>query len=908
VVAHHLAYSPLPALIVLLPALAALLVRPIGRRSETLRNWFATGIAALTFAGAAALIPEIATHHRIGCQIPMLLGEITFEVDSFGMFFALFTSFVWMLSTLYAGDYMQHEQKRDRYHTFNLAVLAANMGVVLAGDLVTLYLFFEMLGLLAYMMVVHTETPEAKKASVKYLWMTVVGGVMLVAGVFLAFALGSNGAIGPIPLEEGTEVLRWAAAILMILGFGVKAGMLPVHIWLPDAHPVAPSPASALLSGIMIKAGAYGIFRVVTALFRPGVAEEIEEHLWHFTTQLGFVVLWLGIATMFIGVVLALLQENAKRMLAYHSISQMGFILAGIGAAGYLGAHGAMGYAGGLYHIINHALFKACLFLGVGAVYFRTHELNMYKLGGLWKKMPLTFLFTLIAACGITGVPLFNGFVSKTLIHHSIVESIEHAAHYYTAAQASSLRVGEIIYVITCGGTACSFIKLIAFVFLGHAKQEYGPQVREVPARMLTAMGALVVPIIGLGLAPKLILDGVLTPGLHAWGLHADILEHFTPFTGEALLSVVWAFGIGFAIFFVGIKTGAFHTHFPVWFSVDYWYRQGAHALTVGVDWTVRAYDGYLAWSSKMLTRGLRGITITALRSGRRWKRLIVTLTTGAPLLRHQQFIDAACVILERAKHDTVREAVTRSMDDLRDRDDLDVQELQDIVESARHIANYMATRLFHERKDILSQLVRYGRVEPVAAALDQVMTEVKCFREPVVQTALAYAEPRTRGDNVVRPISREMNKLMSEERFDVRLRHAMPAWSSHINKEGGVINTAKTAVSSYSADGHIALERTGHFLKGNSVVSTATAAVSTYGMDSLTHLERAGRFLSDFSSIAAKFILKERVPWMIEEHLDQEGVVAIRLAIQRYVRDISLNIGIVVAVLILFIVAILIG
>jgi formate hydrogenlyase subunit 3/multisubunit Na+/H+ antiporter MnhD subunit len=553
----HLAYSALPAWLVLVPLAGALLVPVIGRHSEKLRDWFSVFVAGATFAGAAALVPLIGEHHEIGCEIPLLLGRVTFRVDSFAMLFALFTSFVWLASTLYATGYMQHEHKRDRYHAFNLAILAANMGVVIAGDLVSLYLFFEALGLLAFMVVIHSETDEAKKASIKYLWMTLLGGLAVIAGIILTFGLGSNGSIGPFEMHEASEVLRWSAALLMIVGFGVKAGMLPVHVWLPDAHPVAPSPGSALLSGVMIKAGAYGIFRVVTAIFRPEVAEHVAEELWHFTSQIGLTVLWIGVATMFVGVVLALLQENAKRMLAYHSVSQMGFILVGIGAAGYLGTHGAMGYAGGLFHIVNHALFKACLFLGVGAVFFRTGQLNMYKLGGLWRRMPLTFLFTFVAACGITGVPLFNGYVSKCLLHHALVESAE--LHHL-----ASLRFAEIVYIVTCGGTACSFIKLISLVFLGKPKPEYA-DVREATPAMLAGMGGLAVAITTLGLAPRIVLDGVIAPGLHTWGLHADILEHFTLFTGENLLSVAYAFGIGFSVFFVGMRFGLFHLHGQTW-------------------------------------------------------------------------------------------------------------------------------------------------------------------------------------------------------------------------------------------------------------------------------------------------------------------------------------------------------
>ncbi len=597
----HAGFSPIPALMVLVPLVGALLMRPLGKRSELARDVAAVAVSGSVVALAAALVPLVEEYHRVTCYLPGLLGRMHFTVDSFGMLFALFTSFVWFCSTLYSTGYMKHEHARDRYQTVSLVVLAANIGVVLAGDLVTLYLFFEALGLVAYLLVVHTETDEAKKASIKYFWMTVLGGFALVGGILITYALGSTGAIGPIPLEGGSEALRWTAFVLLVAGFGVKAGMLPVHVWLPDAHPVAPSPASALLSGVMIKAGAYGIFRVVEALFRPTLSEELAEEAWHLTSQFGLVILWIGVATMFIGVVLALGQHNAKRMLAYHSVSQMGFILAGIGAAGYLGAHGAMGVAGGLYHVVNHALFKACLFLGVGAVFFRTGELDMYKLGGLWKRMPMTFVFTAIAAAGITGVPLFNGFVSKCLIHHAIVEAWE-------LHGLASLGVAEKIYIVTCGGTACSFIKLIGFVFLGKAKQEYGPEVKDPPVAMLAGMGLLAAFIIALGLRPQILIDGIFTPGLHAWALHPDILQEYLHeyfLSPGDLMSVVIAFAIGFTVFFTGIRFGLFHLHPPKWFGVDYWYRRTAHGFLGFTRVLDRAYGAYLSHAS----RGLRWVS-----------------------------------------------------------------------------------------------------------------------------------------------------------------------------------------------------------------------------------------------------------------------------------------------------------
>jgi len=882
--ARHLAYSALPAAVVLLPFAASLLARPLGRRSEQLRDWYAVVVTAITFLGAVALIPLVAEHHVVGCEIPMMLGRITFEVDSFGMFFAIFTSFVWFASTLYAGSYMQHEEKRDRYFTYNLAVLGANMGVVLAGDLVTLYLFFEALGLLAYWLVVHTETAEALKASTKYLWMTVVGGFALVGGLLIAFGLGSTGAIGPLPAAEGSQTLMWVAAGLMIVGFGVKAGIVPVHIWLPDAHPVAPSPASALLSGIMIKAGAYGIFRVVTALFRPPVAEEIAEELWHFTTQLGFVVLWIGMATMFIGVVLALLQENAKRMLAYHSVSQMGFIIAGIGVAGYLGAHGAMGFAGGLYHIVNHALFKACLFLGVGAVYFRTHELNMYKLGGLWKKMPLTFVFTLIAAFGITGMPMFNGFVSKCLIHHGIVEAMEHAEHIVHAAHGAeamipgwhvgALSFAEKLYIVTCGGTAASFIKLITFVFLGKPKQEF-PNVKDAPVRMIVAMAVLAIPITVLGLAPQIVLQGVVAPGLHTWGLHADILEEFVLFTPENLMSVVIAFAIGITVVVVGVRFGLFHAHFPAWFSIDYWYRRTAKGF---LALCTTANRGYVAWTqltSVLLARSIRGLARNGARLRRSWRRLVVTLSTGAPGLRHQQFIDTAYVIIERERHETVRHAMDYAMSHGETQGMSEIQKTE-FVNAARDIATYMATRLFDERMDIVVRLARSGRIEPLRQALEQCMCEVVQYRDNIANAALKHAPLRMKGENVIRGVAREMNDLMAAERFDQLMRNAVPSWKA----------SQATA-------------RMGHRLAGT---LPGGEVVSAYRAGGLTKIESFGSWMANTANALIEAVIQERIPWIIEDRVDSVRLENARLAIQRYVRDIGLNVAIAVAMLLVFV------
>ncbi|MGB4592822.1 MAG: complex I subunit 5 family protein [Coriobacteriia bacterium] len=868
-------YSPLPALIVFLPLLAAVFVRLIARKSAAARNAFVVVVSGLTLVGTVALIPLIAEHHRIACEVPLMLGRLDFTVDSFSMFFAIFSAFVWFASTLYSLDYLHHEKRHDRYHITNLVALSAMLGVVLAGDLVTLYLFFEALGLVAFLFVIHTQTADAKKAAIKYFWMTVIGGFALFGGIILTYALGGTGAIGPIPAGEAPEALRWAAAGLLVLGFGVKAGMQPVHVWLPDAHPVAPSPASALLSGVMIKAGAYGIFRTVTAIFRPEVGTEIESTLWHFSSQLGLVVLWIGIFTMFTGVCMALLQSNAKRMLAYHSVSQMGFILAGIGAAGYLAAHGAMGYAGGLFHIVNHALFKACLFLAMGAVFFRTGSLDMYKLGGLWKKMPLTFLFTLIAACGITGIPLFNGFVSKCLIHHSIVEAMD-------LHGLASLAIAEKIFVVTCGGTACSFIKLIGFVFLGKPKVEYGPEVKDAPPRMLIGMGLLAAAIMILGWFPQILINGVFAPGLHTWGLHTAILQEYLDvyfLRWPDISSVVVAFAIGFTIFFVGIKTGLFHAKFPNWVSIDWWYRQtakGALAAFKGID------EGYEA--------GRQGVSeaLMALRSGyrRAWfrmersrRRFMVTLTTGAPGPREQHLIQHAYVLLERERQAEVRYAVQREIERLREAHENDELMWRGEVDAVREIATYIAQRLFNLRMVVISEVVRAGHADVVGVALERIIEQLATTREDIEHVTRELAPDRMAGKNVLRDISRAINHIVSVERFDLIVLEALPR-PAHAPKE--LIDTTM----------------------GIRRALRQHAALTAYRAQGLTRLEKTGRWVTDMSRIVVDSVTQERASWVFDSALDEESVVGTRRNIQRYARDMSFNIAVIVIMMLAFVAA----
>ncbi len=622
-----LAFSILPALALVLPLLGAACAAAAGERRARLRNWSAVIASGVTLAVAAALLSRVIGSGPVYFNLDfMRLGErfvCGLEVDAVGAFFAFFASVLWFAACLHAFRYMDHEHKRTRFFFFMLLTESATLGVFMVRDFFSLYLFFEAMGLLAYVLVIHSETGRARAAAAKYIGMTVVGGLFLIGGIFLY--LGYAGTTAFRPLAESawlTGSFKVIALLLLVAGFGVKAGMVPLHIWLPDAHPAAPSPASALLSGVMIKAGAYGILRTVLSFLQSpasheaaggvaaGHAAEGAAHavggLAADVRMLGFAVIWIAVATMFIGMLLALVQSDVKRTLAYSSVSQMGYILFGVGCLGYLGGEGAMGMGGSLYHIINHALFKGCFFLVAGSILFCAHELDMFRLGGLWKRMPLTTIFWCIAALGIMGIPLGNGFVSKTLLHHAILES-HHLAEGAHLATAGWVKAAEIMFIITSGGTIGYITKMTYYTFFRRPTQEHAAHlahVKEAPGWMLLGSGLLAAGVLCNGLFPGLLLGRLIGPAAQAVpGLEAHYVEHLahTPiYLWSNIKEIFIPLAIGASVFALGAwpdllgrrrrGPNIFSLRLPRWLGVDFWYLNGARGSLAFLFWGRRTY------------------------------------------------------------------------------------------------------------------------------------------------------------------------------------------------------------------------------------------------------------------------------------------------------------------------------
>ncbi len=583
-----------PLLLVLVPVLAATYLAlgslvPRARLEVRAQRALVLASVLLTLALALALAPLVLAHGFVETVVPAMLGELRLRLDGVGALLTLLASFVWTCSTLHASAYFHDETPRRalRYHLTSLVALAAILVVLTAGDLVTLYLGFEWLGLIAYLFVIHTGTKAAEAAGLKYLVLTVLGGFSVLAGVLLVYALGGGDLAAPLAIAEGQAGTRDLAALCLLLGFGLKAGGIGLHSWLPDAHGSAPAPASAVLSGMMIKAGAYGIIRTIDILYR-GEAEQLVAAVTQ-AEGLGLVVLWWGIATMLIGVVMALWQLDAKRLLAYSSVSQMGFILAGVGAATYLGDAGAIGWTGTLLHVVNHGLFKALLFLGIGAVVAATGTVDMRRLGGLARAMPWTFVFVLIGVAGIVGVPLLNGFVSKSVIHHALDYAVEHA---HATGRGYGLAWAERLYLLTTVGTAAALIKLFVSVFLGRSRSASplpateagrppsaaashahgsGPP-RDAPLQMRLAMAPLALFVVALGLRPQLAAPFIAN-ALEGWRLPSGGVERYlsSPISHPGdLRAALLALLIGAAFHLVASRTGLYTHPFPAWLSLDW--------------------------------------------------------------------------------------------------------------------------------------------------------------------------------------------------------------------------------------------------------------------------------------------------------------------------------------------------
>jgi hydrogenase-4 component B len=437
-------------------------------------------------------------------QVLAMVGGVSLRLDRLGAFFLLVAEVVALPAALFGGAYTRVYEDRGAPRALgallNGFLLTLSL-VPFADNVVTFLLLWEGMSVASYFLVLtESDQRETRQAGLWYLAMA-HGGLGLLMAAFLLLATGAP--------STGFEDLRAAAAgmppvsrhavfVLALLGFGSKAGLVPLHVWLPLAHPAAPSHVSALLSGAMIKMGVYGLLRVVLDLLGGGPP-------WW-----GAAILTIGAVSALLGVLYALMEHDLKRLLAYHSVENIGIICLGIGAGLLFHSYGlpslaAMGLVAGLYHTLNHACFKGLLFLGAGAVRHAARTGNMEALGGLIRTMPRTAGCFLVGAAAISGLPPLNGFVSEWLVFQALLGGPE----LPRPELGLTMAVAAGLLALTSGLAAACFVKAFGITFLALPRSAAAAAAQEVPATMQAAMGVLALACVALGVLPNLVIPGL---------------------------------------------------------------------------------------------------------------------------------------------------------------------------------------------------------------------------------------------------------------------------------------------------------------------------------------------------------------------------------------------------------------
>ena len=481
------------------PMLAAIMAYIAGKKNERSGDAFLITAVSLSFALSILLaLNHTGTELRLIDHGPLALH---FRLDGFRALYGSAAAFLWLVTSLFSPGYFAESRNRSRYRLFNLLTLGATMGVFFSADFRTTFIFFEIMSLTSYALVAHDETPDAMRAAETYLAIAIMGGLAILMGMLLLQQ--QTGTLEFAGLYEKCSGLRdrsllYLPGALMIAGFGAKAGMFPLHVWLPKAHPAAPAPASALLSGILIKTGVFGVAAVSGNIF-------FHDYLW------GTVLLIPAVITMILGAVLAVFSNHLKRTLACSSVSQIGFILTGIALQVLLGEQNAFAVRGTLLYMLNHSLVKLVLFVAAGVVYMNHHELELDRIRGFGRGKPLFLFVFIMSALSISGLPFLGGYTGKTLLHESLGEAIN---MYRGLSPETILRLTYAAFLFTGGLTIAYMIKLFVALFMGQSG-ETGITVKEkhyirpAPAAAL-ALSAALLPLLGC-ITP-------LTDALAEWG------------------------------------------------------------------------------------------------------------------------------------------------------------------------------------------------------------------------------------------------------------------------------------------------------------------------------------------------------------------------------------------------------
>ncbi|KUH33066.1 cation:proton antiporter [Thermococcus celericrescens] len=487
--------------LIIVPLLGAFALPIVGLAGRKARELWAILITGITLGVAAGLFKEVWKSgeilvYTLGAKSPLGNGvpfpiRIVWEVDLLSALFALMVTFIAFVAVLYSSEYMRHDTGLEKYYALVLVLEVGMLGIAITGDLFNFYVFLEIMSIASYALVAfRNDTWEGIEAGIKYMFVGSLASSFILLGIVLLY--GQYGTLTMAYLAkmiaENPTFTAKVALGLLAGGLLFKSGAVPVHMWLADAHPAAPSSISAMLSGLVIKiGGTYALARLAFSVFSAGIS----------TRTVGWIIIFFACVTLIVGNAMAVIQTDMKRLFAFSSVGQIGYILLGIGIglAAYGSDVGQVALAGAIYHTVNHAIMKALLFLVAGAVIHQLGTKNLNELSGIARKMPVTSFAFLVGAAAIIGLPPLNGFASKWLIYES------------------SALFNPFLAAIAVIGTAfctAAYIRVL-FTFFGRPSERV-MNAEEPGKAMLVPMLILVVAIIVMGLFPWAISDKVMLP------------------------------------------------------------------------------------------------------------------------------------------------------------------------------------------------------------------------------------------------------------------------------------------------------------------------------------------------------------------------------------------------------------
>lgn len=539
--------------LILFPLIMGPVIYWFGKRN--LPAWVGT-VCVLVLELAWAILLTRYTGDEITLHQICGLG-VSFSATGLQVWLCILAGFLWLVSGLFSGEYLKQDQTNHRYYMFLLLTEGAIMGVFLSADLFTTLICFETMSFASYPLVIHRNTKDALRAGASYLTYAVIGGMISLMGLFLLWTMFGtlsyaelSALTSPASSVYVPHARVLAAGCLTLVTFAAKVCMFPLHTWLPGSYAEAPSPATALLSGIITKAGIFGIFGLTAKLF-----------LWD--ADWGNMILVFGIITALAGGTLALFNTNLKKTIAYSSMSQIGFILVGTGMTALLGQDNIMAVWGSILHLTNHSLIKLVLLLTGGVIVYHVGTLDYDTIRGFGRgKKGLMFAF-LMPALGVMGVPLWNGYISKTMIHEAIVEYISELEQ--SGQSAALYHVTEWLFLIAGGMTVAYMTKLFVCIFLekntnSNIQRKYDVLNHNYASRlwMLLLDGcAVLFPL--LGLLPHFTMDRIaiyaqdfFVPDLGASGPEILEMAYFTP---ENLKGACISIAIGAVLYFGFVRT-----------------------------------------------------------------------------------------------------------------------------------------------------------------------------------------------------------------------------------------------------------------------------------------------------------------------------------------------------------------